>query len=65
MISKVGAGSSAYLHNSQDTKNKMGIDPTIKSKELDKIDALKEAIKNGDYKVDIDKTAKSVVEKLI
>ena len=65
MISKVGAGNSAYLHNSQDTKNKKGIDPVIKSKELDKIEALKESIKSGDYKIDIDKTAKSVVEKLI
>ena len=65
MISKVGAGNSAYLHNSQETKNKKGTGPIIKNKELDKIGALNESIKNGDYKIDIDKTAKSVVEKLI
>jgi len=65
MISKVGAGNLAYLQNSQDTKNKKGVEPTIKSKKLDKIEALRESIKSGDYKIDIDKTAKSVVEKLV
>jgi len=65
MISKIGAGNSAYLHNSQETKNKKGIDPVIKSKELDKVGALNESIKNGDYKIDVDETAKAVVEKII
>jgi len=65
MISKVGAGNSAYLQNSQETKNNKGTNPVIKSKELDKIEALGESIKNGDYKIDVEKTAKSVVEKLI
>lgn len=65
MISKVGAGNSAYLQNPQETRNKKGAEPVIKSKELDKIEALRESIKSGDYKIDIDKTAKAVVEKLV
>lgn len=65
MISKVGAGNSAYLQNSQETRNNKGTEPIIKSKELDKIEVLKESIKSGDYKIDIDKTAKAVAEKLI
>jgi len=65
MISKVGAGNSAYLQNSQETKKKKGTDPVIKSKKLDKIEVLKETVKSGDYKIDIDKTAQSVVETLV
>ena len=65
MISKVGAGNSAYLQSSQDIKDSKGVEPANKTKELDKVGALKEQIQNNDYKIDIDKTAKSVVEELI
>ncbi len=65
MISKIGAGNSAYLQSSQDIKDKKGVESANKTKELDKIGALKEQVKNNDYKIDIDKTAESVVEELI
>jgi anti-sigma28 factor (negative regulator of flagellin synthesis) len=65
MVSNVGAGSSAYLQNMQDTKDKKGIEPVKKSKELDKVDAIKEQISNGTYKLDMDKTAKSILEDII
>jgi len=65
MVSNVGAGSSAYLQNMQDIKDKKGVEPVKKSKELDKVDTIKEQIKNGSYKLDMDKTAKSILDELI
>ncbi len=64
MVSNIGAGSSAYLHNVQDTKEKKGVEPVKKNEELGKIDLIKEQIKNGSYKLDMDKTAKSILDEL-
>ena len=65
MVSNIGAGSSAYLQNMQDTKDKKGVEPVKKSKELDRVETIKEQIKSGEYKFDMNKTAKSNLDELI
>ena len=65
MVSNIRAGGSAYLQNMQDVKERKGTEPTNKSKELDKVDTIKEQIKNGSYKLDMEKTAKSILDELI
>ncbi len=65
MVSNIRAGSSAYLQNSQDVKEKKGMEPVKKTKELDKIDTIKEQLKSGSYKLDMEKTAKSILDDLI
>jgi len=65
MVSNIRAGSSAYLQSMQDTKEKKGVEPTKKSRELDKVETIKEQIKSGEYKFDMNKTAKSILDELI
>ncbi|MFK5880903.1 MAG: flagellar biosynthesis anti-sigma factor FlgM [Sulfurospirillum sp.] len=65
MVSNIRAGGSAYLQNMQDIKDKKGAEPVKKSKELDKVDTIKEQIKSGNYKLDMEKTAKSILDELV
>ncbi|MDX1809885.1 MAG: flagellar biosynthesis anti-sigma factor FlgM [Sulfurospirillaceae bacterium] len=65
MISKTRAGSAAILQNTQDLKKNKGTAQVKKNKALDKTDMIKEQIKNGTYKVDIQKTAQSILKELI
>ncbi len=65
MVSNIRTGSTAYLQNMQDVKDKKGVEPVKKSKELDKVDTIKDQIKSGNYKLDMEKTAKSVLNELI
>lgn len=64
MISKVAAGSSAYMQQiaSSEKKDAQSVE---KPKELDKVESLKEQIKNGEYKVDSQKTAKAIANDLM
>ncbi len=64
MISKVQAGTSAYLQqvNSKNQKESSSVSDV---KEMDKVESLKEQIQNGDYKVDTQKTAEAVAKDLI
>jgi len=65
MVSNVGARSSAYLQNMQDAKEKKGVEPVKKSKELDKVETIKEQLKSGTYKLNIKETAQSILDELI
>lgn len=65
MISNIGAGKTAILQNMQDLKEKKGTAQVKQNKALDKTDMIKEQIKNGTYKVDIQKTAQSILKELI
>jgi len=65
MISKVGAGNTAILQNTQNLKNKKGTAQVKQSNALDKTEVIKEQIKNGTYEVDIQKTAQSMLKELI
>ncbi len=65
MVSNIRTGSTAYLQNMQDVKDKKGVEPAKKSKELDKVDTIKDQIKSGNYKLDMEKTAKSILDELI
>jgi len=65
MISKVVAGSSAYLQQVASKSEKNSSAPVEKTKEMDKIDSIKEQIKTGEYKLDSHKTAKVIAEDLI
>ncbi|NOX14533.1 MAG: flagellar biosynthesis anti-sigma factor FlgM [Epsilonproteobacteria bacterium] len=65
MISKVGAGVAAYLQQTQKTKDGKGLAPVKQSKELGKTDIIKEQIKNGEYKLDTQKTVRAILEELI
>ncbi len=65
MVSKVGVGSMTYLQNMQGTKDKKGVAPTQKTKELDRVESIKEQIKNGTYQLDMNKTAQAVSDELI
>ncbi len=64
MISNVQAGNSAYLQqiNSQSKKETA---PVSQTKELDRVESLKEQIQNGDYKIDINGTAEAIAQDLI
>jgi len=65
MISKTTAGgSSVYLNTLQNDKKSKTAE-VKQNKELDKLESLKEQIKSGEYKVDINKTADSILEELI
>jgi len=65
MISKVGAGNTAYLQQLQKTKDDKGIAPVKKNKVLDKTQVIKEQIKNGEYKLDTQKTVQAILRELI
>jgi anti-sigma28 factor (negative regulator of flagellin synthesis) len=64
MISKITAGNSAYLQqvNANSQKESASV---AKTKEMDKVESLKEQIKNGSYKFDANKTAQAVVRDLM
>ena len=64
MISKVQVGTTAYLQQI-DSKNKNESSLVSKTKEMDKIESLKEQIQNGDYKIDTKMTAEAVAKDLI
>ncbi|WP_024955143.1 flagellar biosynthesis anti-sigma factor FlgM [Sulfurospirillum arcachonense] len=64
MISKVAAGSSAYLQQ-VNSNNKKESTPVDKPKEMDKVESIKEQIQSGEYKVDSRKTAEAIAEDLI
>ena len=64
MISKVQAGTSAYLQQ-VNSKNKKESSSVSEVKEMDKVESLKEQIQNGDYKVDTEKTAEAIAKDLI
>ena len=65
MISKVGAGNTAYLQQLQKNRDDKGLAPVKETKALDKIETIKEQIKNGEYKLDTQKTAQAILEELI
>ena len=64
MISNVQAGNAAYLQQ-VNSKNKKETTSVSETKEMDKVESLKEQIQNGDYKIDIRKTAEAVAKDLI
>ncbi|DAB34128.1 MAG: Anti-sigma-28 factor, FlgM [Sulfurospirillum sp.] len=65
MISKVAAGNTAYMQQISSSTEQKDVKSVDKPKELDKVESLKEQIKNGEYKFDSQKTAKAVVEDLM
>lgn len=64
MISKIAAGNTAYMHQA-DKNSKKQSTPVQESKQMDKIESIKEQIKNGEYKFDSQKTAQAVAQDLI
>lgn len=64
MISKIAAGNTAYMHQ-VDKNSKKQSTPVQESKQMDKIESIKEQIKNGEYKFDSQKTAQAVAQDLI
>lgn len=64
MISKAQANTAAYLQqiSSQNKKESISVD---KTKEMDKVESLKEQIQKGDYKLDTTKTAQAIAKDLI
>jgi len=65
MISKVGTANAAYLQQLQKNKEDKGSTPIKQNKALDKTDVIKEQIKNGEYKLDTQKTVQAILEELI
>ena len=65
MISKVGAGNTAYLQQLQKNKDDKGLAPVKENKALDKTEIIKEQIKNGEYKLDTQKTVQAILKELI
>ena len=65
MISKVGAGNAAYLQQLQKNKGDKGSVPVKENKVLDKTELIKEQIKNGEYKLDTQKTVQAILGELI
>lgn len=66
MISTIQSQASAYIQQNTPKDDALkGVQKTEKSEVLDKVTALKEQIQNGNYKVDIVKTAGAIAEELI
>lgn len=65
MISNVTAGSSAYLQQVTAKNERQESSPVLKTKETDKVETIKEQIKNGEYKFDLQKTAEAIAQDLI
>lgn len=65
MISKVAAGNTAYLQQMSSNSEQKSVKSVDKPKELDKVESLKEQIKNGEYKVDSQKTAEAIANDLM
>jgi len=65
MISKVAAGSSAYLQQVASKSESKSSAPVEKTKEMDKVETIKEQIQSGEYKLDSQKTVEAIVEDLI
>ena len=65
MISKVGVGNTAYLQQLQKNKDDKGLAPIKENKALDKTEIIKEQIKNGEYKLDTQKTVQAILRELI
>jgi len=64
MISKVAAGDSAYMQQVNKNSKKESV-PVHESKEMDRVESIKEQIKNGEYKLDSQKTAEAIAQDLI
>jgi len=64
MISKVAAGNTAYMQQVNKNSKKESV-PVHESKEMDRVESIKEQIKNGEYKFDSQKTAEAVAQDLI
>ncbi len=64
MISKVAAGNTAYMQQVNNNSKKESV-PVHESKEMDRVESIKEQIKNGEYKFDSQKTAEAVAQDLI
>jgi anti-sigma28 factor (negative regulator of flagellin synthesis) len=65
MISKVIAGSSAYLQQVTSKSDKKGSVSVEKTKEMDKVDSIKQQIQKGEYKLDSQTTAEVIAEDLM
>ncbi len=65
MISKTTAATAAYTQTVKNNGDKKETVEVKKSKELDKIESLKEQIKSGQYEINIDKTADAVLKELV
>lgn len=64
MISKVAAGTSAYMQQVNANSKKESA-PVHETKEMDKVESIKEQMKNGEYKFDSQKTAEAVAQDLM
>jgi len=65
MISKVNIGA-VSINNHKVSNNKNGeIKNNIKNKENDKLESIKKNILNGNYKIDIEKTAEKIAQTLV
>jgi len=56
------SSNSTYISTVSSKENK---NDNIQSVEKSKVDSIKEAIQNGSYKIDIDKTASKVAKSLL
>jgi len=64
MISKVAADSTAYMQQVNKNSKKESV-PVHESKEVDKVESIKEQIRNGEYSYDSQKTAEAIAQDLI
>ncbi len=65
MISKIDIGAvSIKSHNVSNNKSSE-IKNNIKNKENDKLESIKKNILNGNYKIDIEKTAEKIAQTLV
>lgn len=65
MISNVGAGASAYMQQLASKDQKSEAKSVEKPKELDKVESIKQQVQNGEYKVDLQKTAEAIAKDLM
>ncbi len=62
MINKVGINSNLVLNSNSTQQKKIETD---KSEKISRVEELKQSIKSGDYKIDLDKTSKALANSLL
>ncbi len=61
MISRINSSQASLIYESTQPKK----DKKIENKNISRVDEIKEAIKNGSYKIETEKTAKAMAKALL
>ena len=60
MIGRINSSTASLIYESTQPKQRK-----VENKNISRVDEIKEAIKNGTYKIDIEKTSKAMAKSLL